>query len=108
MELDEEPIDHRRLDAVMDPRSGRREEPELHISSKDVADCDQDGDAGLAAAGLDAREVAMVDLRGGGESRLTDPGVEAQPADVAADPPVKLVRLPADLGSEARSFHAAQ
>jgi hypothetical protein len=108
VELGKELIDHRRLNAVMDPRSGRREEPELHVGPQNVTDRDQDGDAGRAAASLDARKVTMVDLRGLGESCLADPGVEAQPADFAADSPVELVGPSADVGSEARAFHAAQ
>jgi hypothetical protein len=61
MELNEETVDHRRLEAIMDPRPGRREEPNLDIGSEDVSQRHQDGDAGLTTAGLDARQVAVID-----------------------------------------------
>jgi hypothetical protein len=69
-QLRKERLEHRRLEAVADPRARRREETGAHVCAERGSDSRQHGSARVATAVLDQPEVCRVDARDLGDDLL--------------------------------------
>jgi hypothetical protein len=66
----EQCLDHRCLDSVVNLRPARCIEPHLKVRPENMADSKENAESGLSGAGLDLREVAVIDPSGGGDDPL--------------------------------------
>ena len=108
MGVSEERLDDRGLDPIVDPRTGRRVEPDAQVEPEHLADGDQNGKARLAVAAFDQRQVRRVDLRGARDGTNRESGVDASSAELGTDANAKVERRPARarsaIGSEELAF----
>ncbi len=108
MEGIEQPLDHRGLYPITNARSGGRVQPDRQICSENVSEGDQYREAGLASAGLDLGEVALVHLRRGGDRPLTQIGIEAELTKLGPQPRPELASRASDLRSRTRTPEPAR